>query len=341
MRLKFMEQQPLDPTGVSCPSCQEDRRIGIHSHTERRYSCHQCGTTFAETKGTVFYGLHYPIWVVVLASTLLAHGCPVVAIVAAFAIDERTVLRWLDQLGLHGKAVQEPFVCQGQVEFGQVQLDELCVTVQGGKVWVATAMSVFSRLCLWGEVSTRRDKGLVEGGVMKVKQAASSTTPAILFAVDGLAAYPKAILNIFHPNLYTGRQGRPRHLPWPNLHIVQVIKSRSGQKLKEVTRTWVYGNLQQAYDIIQLTHVGLGQINTAFIERLNGTFRSRMPSFVRRTRHVARMPTRLEREMFWSGSVYNVCTRHRTVEGTPAMAAGLTETVWSVEQLLRLKLPNP
>lgn len=341
MHLKFMEQQPLDPTVTCCPSCQKDESIGVHSHKERRYICHQCGKTFAETKGTVFYGLHYPIWVVVLISTLLAHGCPVVAIVAAFALDERTVLRWLDKAGLHGKVVQEQIVCQGQIELGQMQLDELCVTAQGGKIWVATAMSVFSRLFVWGDVSTTRDKGMIERVLVKVKQAASSTTRAVLFAVDGFAAYPKAIRNIFHTKCYTGRQGRPRHLPWPNLHIVQVIKSRSGKTLKEVTRKLVYGNLQQAYEIIHQTQVGLGQINTAFIERLNGTFRSRMPSFARRTRHAARTPTRLEREMFWSGAVYNFCTVHSTVQGTPAMAAGLTETVWSVEQLLRLKLPNP
>ncbi len=340
MQLKFMEQQPLDPTLICCPHCQGDTRIGVHSRKERRYKCHHCGKTFAETNGTLFYGLHYPIWLIVLVVTLLAHGCPVVAIVSAFALDERTVLRWLDKAGLHGKAVQEQLVCQGRVELGQVQLDELCVTAQGGKVWVATAMSVFSRLFLWGEVSKTRDKGLIERVLMKVKQAASRTTQAVLFAVDGFAAYPKAMLKIFHTKLYTGRRGRPRHLPWPNMHIVQVIKSRSGKKLKEVTRTLFYGNLQQVYEIIHQTQVGVGRINTAFIERLNGTFRSRMPSFVRRTRHVARMTTRLEREMFWSGVVYNFCTVHRTVQGTPAMAAGLADDVWSIEQLLRLKLPN-
>ncbi len=187
---------------------------------------------------------------------------------------------------------------------------------------MATAMSVFSRLFLWGEVSKTRDKGLIERVLVKVKQAAASTTHAILCAVDGFAAYPKAMLNIFHTKLYTGRQGRPRHLPWPNRHIVQIIKSRRGKKRKEVTRKRVYGQLQQVYELIHQTQVGLGQINTAFIERLNGTFRARMPSFVRRTRHVARTTTRLEREMFWSGVVSNFCTVHSTVQGTPAMAAG-------------------
>lgn len=340
MTLKFMEQRPLDPKLMTCPFCQEHNRLGIHSHKERRYICHACRHTFAETKDPVFYGLRYPIWVIVLVVTLLAHGCPVVAIVVAFYLDERTVLLWWDKAGRHGKAVQEQLVCRGQVELGQVQLDELCVTTQKGKVWVATAMSGFSRLFLWGEVSKSRDKGLIERLLTKVKHAASSTTQAVLFAVDGFAAYPKAILKTFHTKLYTGRRGRPKHLPWPNMHIVQVIKSRSGMKLKEVTRKLVYGNLQQAYEIIHQTQVGLGRINTAFIERLNGTFRSRMPSFVRRTRSLAKTPFRLEREMFWSGVVYNFCTVHTTLEGTPAMAAGLADEVWSVEDLLRLKLPK-
>lgn len=338
MQLKFIEQQPLNPNLVTCPHCKETRRIGIHSPKERRYKCHDCGRTFAETTGTVFYGLHYPIWVIVVVVTLLAHGCPVAAIVTAFCLDERTVRLWWNRAGLHGKALQEQFVCQGQIDLGQVQLDELCVTTQCGTVWVATAMSVFSRLFLWGDVSKSRDTAMVLRVLGKVKEAASSTTQAVVFAVDGFAAYPKAILNTFYTKLHTGRPGRPKHMPWPNLHIVQVSKSRSGKRLKEVTRKLFHGELSQVYALIHQTQVGPGRINTAFIERLNATFRSRMPSFVRRTRSLARTPGRLEQEMFWSGVVYNFCTVHQTLQGTPAMAAGLVDDVWSVERLLRYRL---
>jgi hypothetical protein len=41
--------------------------------------------------------------------------------------------------------------------------------------------------------------------------------------------------------------------------------------------------------------------------------------------------------MFWMGAVYNFCTVNESLDGTPAMAAGLTEHIWSVEELLRLK----
>jgi len=339
MTLKFMEQMPLDPRLISCPHCLKSERIGIHSRSERRYICHECGRTFSENKATVFYGLHYPIWVIVMVLTLLAHGCPIPAIVAALFIDERTVSEWLKRAGVHGSQVQKEVVCNGCVELGQVQGDELCVNIQGDKVWVATALSVLSRLFLWAEVSTTRDSSLIERVMVKVRDAASNTRDRVLIAVDGFAAYPGVILKTFHTRLRTGRRGRPKHIPWPNLHIVQVVKSCSGRKLKEISRVVAHGCEQTVQEIISQTQGGMGKINTAFIERLNGTFRSRMPSLVRRTRNLARTTGRVAHEVFWAGAVYNFCSVHESLKKTPAMAARLTDHVWSVEQLLRFRLP--
>lgn len=339
--LKFMEQPPLDPKLMTCPHCKEEERIGPHSHQERRLICHACGRTFSETKGTIFFGLHYPIWVVVLVLILLAYGCPVQAIVAAFYLDERTVAAWHAKAGKHGKRVQDEVVCNGQVELGQVQSDEICVNVQGDKkVWAATAMSVFSRLFLWGEVSTQRDRPLIERLMAQVRAAAGSAVQPILVAVDGLAAYPNAIRKAFSDKFYSGKPGRPPLVPWPDLHIVQVVKQRSGHKLKSVSRRLAHGCLDRVYDLIAMSQAGFGLINTAYIERLNATFRARMPALVRRTRSLARTIERIETELFWSGSVYNFCTIHTSLNATPAMAAGLTEHVWSVEELLRLRLPD-
>jgi len=340
MELQCMKQPVLDPGLMICPYCQEEERIGVHSIRERRYRCHACEGTFSETKGTIFYGLHYPIWLVTVVMTLLSYGCPPAAAVAAFFLDARTVAAWHRKAGRHGKGVQETQVCQGQIELGQVQADELCVTTQRGKVWMATAMSVFSRLFLWGEVSVHRNRPLIERVMQKVRQAAGSLPQAVLLAVDGFSAYPKAILKIFYPPQHTGQRGRPRHLPWPDLHIVQMVKTRSGRKLKEITRRLVHGASDRVYEMIASSQGDLGWINTAYIERLNATFRARMSSLVRRTRSLAQTIQHLEYELFWSGVVYNFCTVHDTLDGTPAMAAGLTDHVWSIQELLFLKLPQ-
>jgi hypothetical protein len=79
--------------------------------------------------------------------------------------------------------------------------------------------------------------------------------------------------------------------------------------------------------------------SSADCNRLNATLRAWLPALVRRTRTPARQAEHLEAAMFWTGCVYNFCHVHRTLEGTPAMAADLTDHVWSVEELIRYRCP--
>jgi transposase-like protein len=329
---------PLRPELAVCPkvACGASGRIGVHSHQDRRYKCHACGGTFAETVGTPLYGLKHPTWLVVLVLTLLAYGCPIPAIVAAFALDERTVAAWHQKAGRHAKQLQEQVVCQGQIDLGQVQGDELYVKTQRGRVWMATAMCVFSRLFVWGAVAPVRDTGLITQVVQHVRAAARRGQP-ILWAVDGFAAWSSAILTVFRDPLRMGKRGRPPLVVWADLHIVQVVKQYTGRRLSAVQRRLVHGCLRCAETIMQATQVELGVINTAYIERLNATFRTWLPALTRRSRTPAREVAHLETAMFWMGAVYNFCRVHTTLQGTPAMAADLTDHVWSVGELLRYR----
>jgi hypothetical protein len=158
-----------------------------------------------------------------------------------------------------------------------------------------------------------------------------------LWAVDGFRAYPKAILKVFRDPLYTGKVGRPRLVVWDDLQIVQVIKQRVGKRLISVTRRVAYGCLEQAEELMQASQVLLGTINTAYIERLNATLRTWIPALVRRTRTPCGARERLEAALFWTGCVYNFCHVHATLSGTPAMAADLTDHVWSIDELIRYR----
>lgn len=327
---------PMRPELVVCPKpeCGASGRIGVHSHTKRQYICHACKKTFAETTGTLLYDLKLPAWLVVLVLTLLAHGCPVPAIVVAFRIDERTVAEWQFKAGQHARQVQQQVVCQGKVDVSQVQADELYTKTQAGPVWIATAMTVFSRLWLWGAISWQRDEALITPVVEQVR-AAAQPNQAILWAVDGFKAYVSAILKVFRDPFYTGKPGRPRLLVWEDLHIVQVVKQRLGRRLISISRRLAYGCLRRAEDLMQQTQVECGRINTAYIERLNATLRTWMPGLVRRTRTPAGARERLEAALFWTGCVYNFSHVHATLSGTPAMAADLTDHVWSVDEVIR------
>lgn len=330
-----LTQLPMRPELAVCPNsaCGASDRIGVHSVLERRYKCHACGKTFAETRGTPLYGLKRPLWMVLLVLALLAGGCPIPAIVVAFGLDERTVADWQRKAGAHAKAIQEQVVCQGQVDVGQVQGDELYVKTQGGTVWMATAMSVFSRLFLWGAVAPQRDTDLVTPVITHVRAAAQVGIP-ILWAVDGFAAWTSSVLRVFRDPLRTGKRGRPRLVVWADLHIVQVVKQYTGRALTGVDRRLAHGCMRCAQAIMQASQVTLGVINTAYIERLNATFRTWLPALTRRSRTPAQQVPHLEAAMFWMGVVYNFCRIHTTLQGTPAMAADLTDHVWSMHELL-------
>jgi len=109
----------MDPTTVFCPNENCPARghigkgnIGIHSRKEQRFICHACDKTFSATKGTVFYRLRTSAETVLTIVTLLAHSCPVQAIVAACGFDERTVAAWWARSGRQGQAVHEYLVEQ-------------------------------------------------------------------------------------------------------------------------------------------------------------------------------------------------------------------------------------
>jgi len=329
---------PMRPELVVCPNseCGASERIGVHSLKERRYICHTCGKTFAETSGTMLFGLKHPLWLVGVVLALLACGCPVPAVVFAFGLDERTVADWQAKAGRQAKTVHEQLVCQGAVTVGQVQADELYTKTQAGPVWIATAMSVFSRLWLWGAIGWERDTALIEPVIKQVRAAATPGQP-ILFAVDGFKAYVTTILKVFRDPVHTGKRGRPRLVAWDDLHIVQVVKQRVGRRLVSITRRLAYGSLTQAEVIMHATQVELGRINTAYIERLNATLRTWMPVLVRRTRTPVGRREQLEAALFWTGCVYNFCHVHATLAGTPAMAADLTDHVWSIDELIRYR----
>src|SRR6266705_3984800 len=164
---RYSEDTSMDPTTTFCPNVACPARgqtgqgnIGIHSQKEQRFLCTACRKTFTTTKGTALYRLRTAADTVSLVVTLLAHGCPLQAIVVAFRVDERTVAAWVRRAGVQGQAVQECLVEQPR-DLGQVQADEIRVKKQGGIGWMALAMMVKTRLWLGGEVSEQRDMALI------------------------------------------------------------------------------------------------------------------------------------------------------------------------------------
>lgn len=348
----------MDPQTVFCPNpeCPARGRTGegnlrVHSQQKRWDKCMVCGKTFTETTGTPFYWLKVTQDVFTLVVTLLAHGCPVQAIVVAFGLDERTVKSWLVRAGQQCQAVHEHLVQQPR-DLGQVQMDELRIKQQGAVVWMAMALWVKTRLWLGGVISEQRDHHLSTALVEKVRAGASALGGAILFCTDGLRAYVRAVREVFRQAIPSGHPGRPRLRPWDNICMAQVVKQYDGRRVIGVVRRILQGTAQQVQAILQTSQAG-GVINVSYIERLNGTFRQRLAPLVRRGRALARQSQTRQWGMYLVGTIYNFCTEHQSLRlpgligghkwlsRTPAMAAGITDHCWSVHELLSYHVPPP
>jgi transposase-like protein len=338
---------------VNCPDRGKvgNGNIVIHSQKEKRCKCKTCGKTFSVTKGTALYRLKKEAGLFVMVVTLLAFGCPVQAIVMAMGLDERTVREWWLKSGQQSEKVHESLIGGSRMNLQHVQADEIKVKTRGGTIWMALALMVSTRLWLGGVVSGKRDKHLIRALADKIRRVALCRD--LLLAVDGLSSYVDAFRKAFRSPLPTGKRGRRRLIRWQGIHIVQVIKQRRGGVLN-IQRRIVQGT-QAAVERLLAASDGGSVINTAFIERLNATFRQRISSLSRRSRQAARQALTLQASMYLTGTIYNFCTPHhslrvpiwitprrrRWIERTPAIAAGLTDHIWTVEELMTYKVPLP
>ena len=144
---------------------------------------------------------------------------------------------------------------------------------------------------------------------------------------------PNSIRRAFREKVKQNRGvGRACLQIWPQLHIGTLIKRT------EVKSEW---SRSRARWPMVAAH-----LHTAFIERLNGTFRERLASMTRKSRHAAHRMFALETGMYLIGCSYNFCFPHHELSKTkqfgspwtPAMAAGLTDHVWSICELLSYRL---
>jgi hypothetical protein len=301
-----------------------------------------CGKTFSARAGTPFFRRRTDEATITCVVTLVGNGCPIPAIQAAFGFQAQTVREWVQAAGNHCERFHHDQVVRPR-DLLHVQADEIRLKTQAGVLWVALALMVTTRLWLGGAVSPKRDHSLIQRLLALVVGCASFGP--LLFVTDGLKTYIEVVRKAFRRR-QTGTGGRPRLIGWPDLVIAQVIKQYAGRVVTGCLHRLVHGSVQMFLTLLWSTP-GCLVLNTAFIERLDATFRSRLAIFGRRTRVLARRVATVEQGMYLVGTLYNFCCVHRGLrladgqQRRPAMAAGITDHVWTVSQVLHYRVPLP
>ena len=177
------------------------------------------------------------------------------------------------------------------------------------------------------------------------------------FTSDKLSAYVAALIaNYRTPDPPPAQRGRgrpgqtPRRVVDRALLYAQVDKRRDQGRVVEVRRRIIFG----ARDIITKV-LGGQQINTAYVERDNLTSRQSNGRLVRKTLSHSKKSSFLRRHLELEDAVFNFVRPHQALriavpqptperkwqQRTPAMAADLTDHIWSLEELLSYRVPPP
>ena len=163
---------------------------------------------------------------------------------------------------------------------------------------MALALMVSTRLWLAGAVSPHRDLSLIRRLIERVRRCALHRP--LLVCTDGLCSYVRAIRETFREPERRGAQGRPRLRPWRHVFIAQVVKRYQQRRVVAVERRIIEGTPARV-ETLRRRSQGDGVINTAYIERLNATFRERLAALTRRGRALARRPVTLHHGMYLIG----------------------------------------
>lgn len=333
----------------------------------RQLQCIICNTYFIETKGTIFYRCSTPPDTIWQAIKALAEGLDIQATARVFEVEADTVQDWLNQAAKHMKAVSQYML--HDLHLSQVQVDELWALLglrqkkdKRNSRWVWAAVDPVSKLFVSFVVGDR----CLDAAQLLIHAVVQVLTAGCvpLFTSDQWSSYAVALLTHFGhwvemPRRYKrGRPPKPRWLPLPALQYAQVVKRRVGGRVVEVSHKVVYGSLTAIEKV--MTQTGVGKIiNIAFIERLNLAIRHHVAALGRKVMSLAKTQMGLEAQLSVCQTYHNFCLLHSSLrlplpepqptrrggspkkwlQRTPAMAAGVTDHIWRMEEVLLFRPP--
>src|SRR5499425_1015748 len=341
----------------------------------RQLHCTSCDGYFQETHGTPLHGTRVLPEKLVWAVGALAEGLGIRAVARVFEVDPNTVLQWLVEVAVHAAAFTQYFL--HDVRVTQVQLDELFALLSAVKTgavseaeavtrlsrsphWVWTAIDPVTKLLLTIDIGDRT-LAMAQRVVHQVVQMlAPECVP--LFLTDGFKEYATALLTHCGQWVQPPRQRaqgpapKPRWMPWPTLLYAQVVKTVRRRRLVHVRHRVVFGTLETVNAV--LAPLGC-QINTAFVERLNLDIRQHVAAVGRRVSTLCKGEDGVRQQLALYHVYYNFCLPHASLRHpllqaepthgtgsakrwqprTPAMAAGLTDRVWTLREVLLCRVP--
>lgn len=343
------------------------------SYGEPQARCNACGGSVALSYGTAYYGLQVDRTTFEIAVRALAEGNALRATARIVQVDKDTVCAWLDRVARHCRTVM--LSLWRNLHVNECQLDELWSFVHTkeaplpgatlynatyGDAWVWIAFAPVWRL-VGAFVIGKRDQANADLLLARVAHVTDDHLP--FFTSDQLPQYKRALLTAYGEWYQPERQGtrgaspRLRRRPLPGLLYAQVVKKRAKGRVVEVDTRVVFGTQESVAAYLATSPVSQ-TVNTSFVERDNLTQRQSNRRLTRRTNGFSKDLTWFEKQLWVSLAYYHLVLPHKRLQEplptpeptrgsgsprkwqpvTPAMAAGMTDHVWTTNELLSYRV---
>jgi IS1 family transposase len=341
---------------------------------QKQARCQACGRSVALTYGTAYFDLDAEPALFDTVIRALAEGNGLRPTARIVQIDKDTVAAWLQRAATHCRIVM--LYLWDALAVSECQLDELWSFVHTkqrqlstakrccdsyGDAWIWLAFAPTWRLVL-AFVVGKRTQECANQLLSRVVQVTDEHIP--FFTSDQLAEYRSALLHaygVWHTPARQGSRGplpKPRRVAPPDLLYAQVVKQRERGQVVAVSSKVVFGDPKLVDERLAASLVS-ATINTSFVERENLTLRQHTRRLTRETNAFSKESRWLELHLWLVLAYYHLVLPHTSLARaalvrtptrgsgsprrwqavTPAMAAGITDHVWTTTELLSYRVP--
>lgn len=314
---------------MTCHSCKcQCKRFGKHRNGLQRFRCNQCRKTFTEDHQRPLDDMRLPMERAVSILQLLLEGMSVRSVERVTGVHRDTILRLLVLAGQRCQNLMDRMI--RNVDVRDVEVDEIWGYVQKkeGHKW-AHEQTVFEIGDAWCFVAIERNTKMVLAHYLGKRDAASTdvfihklsmatSQQRYQLSSDGLKTYVKSV------QMFLGSR----------VHFAQLVKVYASSR--EGEQRYSPAEVVDAVPCIVSGNPVRERICTSHVERQNLSIRMGMRRMTRLTNAFSKKWENLEAGYALWFAYYNFCRRHQTLRITPAMESGLTDHMWTIQDLLSL-----
>ncbi|HEX8735661.1 MAG TPA: IS1 family transposase [Pyrinomonadaceae bacterium] len=319
---------------MNCPDCNKlSKKNGKDRHDKQRFKCLACGKTFTATGK--LEGKKLSADKIELCIQLLVEGNSIRSTERITGVHRDTIIRLLETVGERCLAIQETLVRNVKVE--NIEADEIWAYIgmkqktankngfgddeTKGSVYTFTAIEKDSKLIVAWHLGKRSEQDALI--FLEKLYVATEPTKRFQMSTDAFKGYDHTVNEVLGTKVDYG----------------QVIKLYRASKSDDVRYS-----PSECIGIKKKIICGnpiKEKISTSIVERSNLTMRMSIRRFTRLTNAFSKKFENHNYALALFFAYYNFCRSHKSLDNvTPAMAAGLSKSIWTLKDLIGISNTN-